>query len=98
MRAPPSVVLAALLASACGSVTSIGDGGGQGGSAGRRGGTGGQGGSLGTGGGGATSCMQLESDYAAELARAKSCSPGAAGQCQQTAPNALACPCQTFVI
>jgi hypothetical protein len=96
MTARRALTLLALFASACGSITTIGDAGGQTGSGGRAGGSGGRFGG-GTGGSSATSCVQLESDYAAELAKAKSCSPGASNQCQESAPSALACGCDTFV-
>ncbi len=98
MRLQPSLLLLALVAAACGSVTSIADASGQGGSGGRHAGTGGKGGGgTGSGGSTGTSCSQLESDYAAELVKAKSCSPNASDPCAQMAPNALACGCQTFV-
>lgn len=99
MRALRSLALAVMLASACGTVTSTGDGGGQGGSGAAGGGGTGTGGAAGsaTGGTTGTNCAQLESAYANELKKAKSCSPNSGGQCQQMAPNALECSCPTFV-
>ncbi|HXU60119.1 MAG TPA: hypothetical protein VN962_00360 [Polyangia bacterium] len=93
------LLLLVLFASACGSITTVGDGGPPGGSGGHLPGTGGAAGRFGggTGGNSGTSCTQLESEYATELAKAKTCSPNASNQCQQTAPNALACGCETFV-
>lgn len=98
MRTLSSLLLAILLASGCGSVTTIGGGGGgQGGTSGQngRGGSGGSG--KGTGGTGGESCAQIETAYATALQQAKSCSLGASNQCQQTAPSSLACGCDTFV-
>ena len=94
-----ALTLLALFASACGSITTITDAGGPGGTGGHVAGTGGAAGRFGggTGGNSGTSCAQLESDYATELSKAKICSPNASNQCQQTAPNALACGCETFV-
>lgn len=99
MRAP-TICLAflTLVASACGSVTVTGGAGGQPGAGGRGSGGSGTGGTKGgSGGTTGTSCAQLESDYSVELQKAKMCSPDASNQCQQTAPDALACGCPTFV-
>ncbi|HEY4394096.1 MAG TPA: hypothetical protein VGP64_08540 [Polyangia bacterium] len=64
-------------------------------------GTGGKGagGVNGTGGqGGAASCDALATEYATELTAAKSCSPGAANQCQQLVDTTLPCAgCKTYV-
>ena len=93
MRAAPTFfTLAALLVTACGSITTTSDGGGQGGAAGHAGGTGG-----GTGGTTGGSCADLQSQYAAALTAAKSCSPSGANQCQQKAPASLGCGCETYV-
>jgi hypothetical protein len=94
MRAAPlAFALAALMVTACGSVTTTGDGAGQGGTAGR--GSGGTGG--GTGGTTAGSCSDLQTQYAAALTAAKSCSQTTSNQCQQKAPASLGCGCETFV-
>jgi len=59
----------------------------------------GSGGATGTGGqGGAASCDMLATVYTTELTAAKSCSPGAANQCQQLVDSSLPCPgCKTYV-
>ena len=74
-----------LLASSCGSVTSIANDGGTGGSGG-----GGQ--------GGGSSCDQIQAAYQAALATARQCSANATNQCQKMAESALGCTgCPTFV-
>lgn len=87
-----SLAFLALIASACGSVTTTGGAGGQTGAGGS-----GTGGNNGTGGGTGDSCAQLESQYSVELAKAKTCSPNASNQCQEMASTALACGCPTYV-
>ena len=84
-----------LAAAACGSVTTTGGTGGQNGTGGNGSGTGGTNG--GSGGSTGASCAQLESQYSVELAKAKSCSPNASNQCQEMAPDKLACGCPTYV-
>ncbi|HSS39141.1 MAG TPA: hypothetical protein VLT58_10260, partial [Polyangia bacterium] len=71
--------------------------GGSGGAGGGSGGVSGQGGMPGTGGKTGTTCADLQTAYAAALARAKSCSPNGSNQCQDTAPSSLDCGCETFV-
>ncbi len=88
-----SLALLTLVASACGSVTMTGGTGGQNGTGGS--GTGGTNG--GSGGSTGATCAQLESQYSVELAKAKNCSPNASSQCQETAPDKLACGCNTYV-
>ena len=63
------------------------------------GGSGGaSGGSGGTGGGPGLTCKQLESNYAASLKKAKSCSPILpVVQCTSKVDDELACPCPTFI-
>src|SRR5215831_18941160 len=87
-----------------GSAGSTGAGGaaaGAGGTGGNATGIGGKGsgGANGTGGqGGAASCDTLASEYTTELTAAKSCSPGAANQCQQLVDTSLPCAgCKTYV-
>ena len=93
-----SLAFLTLVASACGSITTTGGAGGQTGTGGRGAGGSGAGGTNGgSGGSPGESCAQLQSDYSVELAKAKMCSPNASNQCQQTAPDALACGCETFV-
>ncbi len=63
------------------------------------GGSGGaSGGSGGTGGGPGLTCKQLASNYAATLAKAKSCNPIISVlQCTTQVDDELACPCPTFI-
>jgi hypothetical protein len=97
----------------CGSVTEQQGTGGAGGHAGGAGGTtgaagqagGGTTGSAGQGGSGGQpidggeSCDQLVTDYANAFAAARTCTPGAANQCQQlAAPTLTTCaPCPQYV-
>jgi hypothetical protein len=90
MRPFPAFALAALVAIGCGSITATTD-------AGSAAGASGHGGTPGSGGTSGPTCSDLQTQYAAELARAKSCSPNASNQCQDMAPSSLGCGCQTFV-
>jgi len=59
----------------------------------------GSGGATGTGGqGGGAKCDTLANQYSTELTAAKSCSLGAANQCQQLVDSSRPCPgCKTYV-
>lgn len=95
------VIATLLLAASCGSVSAIGNDGGQGGSPGTGGstGTGGTHGSGGNGGStGGPSCAQIQAAYQAALTTARECSVGGTNQCQKMVPSALGCGgCPTFV-
>ena len=72
-------------------------GGGTSGGLGGTSGAGGVGGVTGAGGGGGTSCQQLQRDFAAAFADAKSCTIGATNSCQRQTLDRLDCGCPTFV-
>ena len=56
------------------------------------------GGQSGAGGAPGRTCTQLQNDYAAALADAKSCAPSGTDQCRLLVDNSLACPgCKVYV-